>query len=234
MATVLGKSSCARPMDISPLFLVCEAGRARAIVGAPKRGLFPKMIRFNGFVCLVAVIIFFAAMPRNAAQSQSSDSPVVLTIAGDIENTNRGKFDPFRDGFLKYHEKEFTKAFEITRARLLALPQMDISIRAETEAWKGRPAVQLSGPKLSDVLDLAGAGGKPVTLYALDGYGAQFSVEKLSSQPWVLALTADGRPLGIGDRGPLWVAYATRDKPATEDEVALWVWSVFYIEVGDK
>jgi len=42
----------------------------------------------------------------------------------------------------------------------------------------------------------------------------------------------DGRYLGIGQRGPLWLVYARRDgKAYTEADEQRWPWAAFLIEV---
>lgn len=177
-------------------------------------------------VAVLALSFSFAmsGLPRSALAAD----PVLLTIA----NTNRGKMDPFQDGFLAYHEKGFERALSLTLKDLGSLPQREITALGSAETWS-RPVI-LKGPLLMDVLALAGANTKHVTIFALDGYGAAFDANLLSSREWVLAHTMNGRPLAIGGRGPLWLAYETGEKPASAEEEAKWVWSVFYIEVGKK
>ena len=182
-------------------------------------------MRFLPRLVFALVAPFVLSAPLAAQEGGGT----VLTVSGDIGKTNRGPFDAFHDGFLKYHEKTFDKAFEFDRAALAALPQQ--SITANAEAWPA--AVKLDGPKLADVLAAAGAEGKPVTVYALDGYGAAMTVDQIAAHDWVLALNADGKPLGIGGRGPLWLAYDTGSGRATTDEEGAWVWSVFHIEAGE-
>ncbi len=174
----------------------------------------------------IAFPVFGPLGPAAAAES------VLLTVAGDITNTNRGRIDPFQDGFLSYHEKSFDRAFEFTRTDLTRLPQFEITAFGSADTW--RKPVTLKGPRLKDVLAHAGADAKPVTIFALDGYGAVFDAKLLDSREWILAHTMNGQPLGIGGRGPLWLAHETGAKPASADEEAKWVWSVFYIEVGKK
>ncbi|MCP5081503.1 MAG: molybdopterin-dependent oxidoreductase [Alphaproteobacteria bacterium] len=178
---------------------------------------------------MALAVTFLALGPLGPALAAEA---VLLTIAGDITNTNRGKFDPFQDGFLAYHEKSFERAFQLTRNDLIHLPQSEITALGSADTWHG-PAT-LKGPRLKDVLARAGAGAKPVTIFALDGYGAAFDTKLLDSREWILAHTMNGQPLGIGGRGPLWLAYETGAKPASAEEEAKWVWSVFYIEVGNK
>jgi hypothetical protein len=104
-----------------------------------------------------------------------------------------------------------------------------VTITANAEGWPG--AVELEGPLLADVLEAAGATGRPITVYALDGYGASMSPEDIAAVAWVLAISADGEPLGIGGRGPAWLAYDTGEGVATAEEEGAWVWSVFHIAV---
>lgn len=171
------------------------------------------------------IALFMFSVPLAAQEGAGT----VLTVSGDIANTNRNRFDQFHDGFLNYHGKTFEKAFEFDRAALAALPQQ--SITAHAEPWSA--AVKMQGPKLADVLAAAGATGKPITLYAMDGYGADMTVDQIGAKDWVLAMNADGKPLGIGARGPLWLAHDTGSGKASAEEEGAWVWSVFHIEVGE-
>ena len=189
----------------------------------------PPFLKRSTFTALALALAFLAIATQPGARAADT---VLLTIAGDIANTNRGRFDPLVDGFLGYHEKSFDAAFELTGKDLAGLPQVEITALGSAEAWRG--PVSLKGPRLKDVLGLAGAGGKPVTVFALDGYGAAFDAKLLDSREWVLAHTLNGRPLGIGGRGPLWLAHETGAQPASAEVEAKWVWSVFYIEVGEK
>ncbi len=181
---------------------------------------------------LLLFAMMLAIMVPSAPAPVAAGDAVILTIAGDIEKSNRGAFDPFADGFLGYHDKAFKTAFEVTAKDLAGLPQVTITAFGEADTWKG--PVRLTGPRLKDVLALAGAVGKPVTVFALDGYGAEFDVKSLNAHDWVLAHSLNGRRLSLGGRGPFWLAYETGDTPATTDEEAKWVWSVFYIEVQSK
>ena len=113
---------------------------------------------------------------------------------------------------------------------LTSRKQVEISARAK--GW--RSVVAIRGPLLSDILKMAGATGSTVTLSALDGFAVELTPEELSAHEWVLGLLADGKPLGLGDKGPIWLAYDTSGLdalPAGSD--AKWVWSVFHIEVAE-
>ena len=175
---------------------------------------------------LVLAMLFAGA--ATAADLAKPDGPVVLTVAGNIEATNRPAFDAFEDGFLNYHEKRFDKAAAFDRAMLEDLGLQRIEVGFET--WPR--TYRFEGPRLTDVLAAVGAADRTVTLFALDGYGVQVTPADRAAQSWVLALTRDGAPLHLGQRGPIWALYAPPGgRAATHDDEARWVWSVFYIEV---
>ncbi|SEB90304.1 hypothetical protein SAMN05216452_3616 [Nitratireductor aquibiodomus] len=171
----------------------------------------------------VAIALLFPAASPCLAES------TVLTVSGAIGKTNREAFDPFFDGFLKFHDKTFDKAYTFDWDALAALPQQTIKVNADTEDWPRTLAME--GPLLRDVLATAEASGKTATLYALDGFGFEMGADKMASHDWILAMKVDGKPLGIGGFGPLWLVYDTGGRKAPEEEERSWVWSVFHIEV---
>ena len=172
---------------------------------------------------LILPFLFAAA----ASAAEAPKGMVLLTIAGEAGQSNRGPLDPHEDGFLKFQERSFEKAFAIDREMLEALPQHEVTVDAE--GWPR--AHKLKGPLVSDVLKLAGAGGKTVVFYALDGFATRFEPQELKDHEWVLAHSADGHPLGIGGRGPLWMAYDVPTGKASKDEEGHWAWAIFYAEV---
>jgi hypothetical protein len=177
---------------------------------------------------LAALVVALTAAHLLPAAAEPAAGPVLVTVTGAIALTNRVPFDPFRDSFLKFHNKSFDKAFGFDWAALARLPQHTIT--AQAEGWPR--AVAMSGPRLTDVLEKAGAAGRPVTLLALDGYAVELSLQDLAARDWILAIAADGEPLALGGREPAWLASDTAGRaPATPEEEAKWAWSVFLIEV---
>jgi hypothetical protein len=65
---------------------------------------------------------------------------------------------------------------------------------------------------------------------ALDGYGVELSAADRRKANWVLAIEADGRPLSLGGRGPVWLLSDTQGKTVGPDIENNWVWSAFLIE----
>jgi hypothetical protein len=168
-----------------------------------------------------------------AAAAAAEDAPApaggaVLTVVGNIGQTNRAPFDKFEDPFFAYHERSFEKAYAFDLAMLEAL-----GLHRATITYEGWPrALEIEGPLLRDVLAAAGAAEGTVATVALDGFATELSPADLTVEDWIVAIKEGGRYLGIGQRGPAWVLYARRDgKAATAEDEARWPWAVFLIEV---
>ncbi len=163
-----------------------------------------------------------------AAELAKPQGPVVVTIAGEIEHSNRPRFDPARDLFLRYHEKVFEKAAEFDYAMLeaLGMQQVEISI----PEW---PApLRLEGPRLEDLMAAVGASGKTVTVVALDGYASEIPWADVTSLDWIVGIRSDGAYLGLGQQGPLWVVYSYPDGRAlTLEDEQRWPWAAFFFEI---
>jgi hypothetical protein len=141
---------------------------------------------------------------------------VLLTVSGPLGKTNRGPVDAKRDVLLAEQKAEFKSAFEFDRAMLLALPQATVTGQPNTFA---KPA-SLSGPRLRELLESLEAAKLKVTFIALDGFAGWLAPEDIDGSDWILALSADGVPLGIGQQGPIWLVKNGAQK-------------VFYINIGE-
>ena len=91
--------------------------------------------------------------------------------------------------------------------------------------------IAFSGPRLADVLKAVGWNGSLITTLALDGYGTKIDKATLGKYDWILATRANGKPLGLGAKGPLWLVFdPPGDGPATDAEEGMWPWALFYIQ----
>ncbi|OFW72045.1 MAG: hypothetical protein A2W02_05210 [Alphaproteobacteria bacterium RBG_16_64_48] len=180
---------------------------------------------------LLALLVVAGALPAFAGDAaQPPRDMVVLTVSGLIGKTNRGPLDQKRDSLLARQKIDFAKAFAFDRAMLLALEQGTVRIQPpEFEA----PAT-FSGPLLRDVLGFIEAAKVKVTVVAVNGYVGWLTPEDIDASDWILALSADGVPLGIGQQGPIWLLN-TRAPDFKPDDIhhGHWVWAIFYIKVGD-
>jgi hypothetical protein len=176
-----------------------------------------------------ALLAVLATAPTSPASARdAAGGQPILTVTGNIGEANRPAFDGFNDAYLKFREKSFDKGYEFTIESLQALPQKTITAQAE----KWQDPVELTGPSLVDVLTASGALTSSITVTALDGYSITYSPEEIAAQDWILAWKANGKPLSIGGRGPLWLIHPSGATPAPDDVEARWIWSVFVIEVG--
>ena len=180
---------------------------------------------------LIALLIVAGALPAFAGdQAPAPRDMVLLTVSGMIGNTNRGPLDQKRDSLLASQKADFKSAFAFDRAMLLALPQG--SVTAQPSEFD-KPAT-FKGPQLREVLGRVEAAKVKVTFVAVDGYSGWLTPEDIDSSDWILALEADGVPLGLGQQGPLWLIN-TREPDFKPDDThhAHWVWALFYIHIGE-
>lgn len=168
-----------------------------------------------------AVALALAALPALAG------GPVLLTVTGAVEKTNRGPSDPALDVLFAFNEVDFAKAHEFDLDALAALPQTTV----KADFPKGGAQVSFTGPLLADLLAAAGAGGETVMVQAIDGYAMEVPRAELEAKGAVLALARDGKPLGIGSFGPAQLVFprAERDELASMPD-DWWIWQIFHIK----
>ena len=176
----------------------------------------------------LATALVFAGGASPSAIAADNAGPVLLTIAGEVSQPNRGAMDPFLDGVMNANNHSFGKATAFTFADLAKLPQVEIT--ANADGWPG--PVKLQGVRLADALAAAGAGGRAVTVYALDNFGVKLTPDEIAAKDWVLAHSANGAPLAVGGRGPMWLAWDTSASgPASKEQEGQWVWAVYLMTV---
>lgn len=182
--------------------------------------------------CL-ALLLVLAALPSAGHAVEQMPGPkemVLLTVAGDINNINRGPFDADKDSIFARLDIGFDRAFAFDRPMLMRLKQGTVT--AVTSEF-GRSAV-FSGPLLKEVLAAAGAAKARVSFVALNKYEGYLEPEDIDTSDWLLALDADGVPLGLGQQGPIWLinTRAPGDKP-NQSHREHWVWGTFFMRVGE-
>jgi hypothetical protein len=182
--------------------------------------------RMNVLRIVAAVALGLTATAAFADQKAAPSGSAMLTVAGKTAHWNRGAMAPERDSLMKQRNISFERAMTFDSTMLGALPQHELQV--VTPAGEGT----FSGPLLTDVLKASGAEAGKVRLIGLDGSDAELKPEELNGQNWILALVVDGKPVGIGDFGPLWLMHKPDSgKAPSKEEMERWVWSVFYIEV---
>lgn len=161
-----------------------------------------------------------------AAWAGPGAEPVVLTVTGNVAKPNRGPLDPFEDAVFSHLQVTFDKAFTFTLSDLKGLPQK--TVKAQYAEWPRE--VSATGPELGEVLKAAGAEGKKILVQAVDGYAPEFTAEDVARGKMILAVEADGKPLPMGGRGPLWL-FGPKDSFAGQEGEEGFAFAVIRIDV---
>jgi hypothetical protein len=165
-----------------------------------------------------------------ADEKAAAKGSVILTVAGKVTNWNRGAMIPERDNLFKRHNIKFEKAMVFDASMLASLPKQELQLSGKNEQVSFGKT--FSGPALADVLKASGVKDAKIRLTSLDGSTVDLSPDDIKKHNWMLALSVDGKPVGIGDFGPLWLLHKPASEGApTKEDLQNWVWSVFYIEV---
>ncbi|MCJ7526767.1 MAG: hypothetical protein MUO37_01435 [Methyloceanibacter sp.] len=180
---------------------------------------------------LLALLIVAGTLPALAAdEAQAPRGMTVLTVSGLIGKTNRGPFDPKRDSVLALQKADFKNAFAFDRETLLSLPQGTVTV---TTNEFDKPAT-FSGPLLREVLGYLEAAQVRTTFVALNGYTGWLDPDDIKASDWILALEVDGKPLGVGQQGPLWMLNTrSPDFKPNDEHHGHWVYAVFYMRIGE-
>jgi hypothetical protein len=181
---------------------------------------------------ILTAILALLLLCGGAAFADDAAAPkgmVLLTVGGKIGNANRGPLDPQKDSLLAIQKVKFEHAFAFDRDMLLGLKQGTVT--AETRELG---TATFKGPLLSEVLGKIEAAKLKLTFVAVNGYTGWLMPEDVDRSDFILALEADGKPLGLGQQGPVWLINTrAKGEKASEDHRGHWVWSLFYIHVGE-
>ncbi|KQT55181.1 MULTISPECIES: molybdopterin-dependent oxidoreductase [unclassified Aureimonas] len=131
------------------------------------------------------VVALLAPGVAGAADLPSPTGAVVLTVSGDIANTNNGS------------EADFDMA------ALEAMPGRAASMK--TPWTEGKTA--FSGPLLRSILSAVGARGRTIRLVALNDYAADIPVGDATDLDTMVATRMNGKAMSVRDRGPLFLIY---------------------------
>ena len=175
-----------------------------------------------------SLLSLVTALSLGAAAPVFAEGPALLTVTGDITDSNRGPVDPETDKLFIFNDVSFDKAREFDLGMLEKLPQATI----HADFPKGGARTEFSGPLLKDVLAAAGAEGEDVLIQAMDGYAIEVPVADLVDKGAVVALERDGRSLGIGGLGPTQIVFPRADRADLSDMPDdWWIYQIFHIKV---
>jgi len=164
------------------------------------------------------------------AEMPAPQGHVLLTLGGAVTETNlpaRGEND---GGLLGFLDVQHDGGAGFDAAALDGLEQFEITIAYGPEGHERE--ITFSGPRLSDVMRMAGADGKTAKPMAMDGYQAEIPWASIEAFQPIVATHADGGPMGIGGYGPTMIVFPpTDDADLTQEQAGQQVWALAYIGV---
>ena len=167
----------------------------------------------------LAIAMALLCLAAGAADAQSKlpkpSGQVILSVKGDIAVNNAGQ-----DGM---------NCVQFDRAMLEHLPQS----RLETNTpWTEGPQ-SFEGIRLVELLRLLEAGGKEITISALNDYSVTMNLQRYAPFGPLLAMRHNGEPMRIADKGPIWLVFPQDDFPELDQAQVhdLWVWQIHEIVV---
>ena len=178
--------------------------------------------------CWIA-LVSFAALAEDSSVPES-EGMVLLTVGGLVGKPNRGPIDKKRDSAMAKLKANFKHGFAFDRDMLLALPQGEVTA---VTLELGDEAV-FKGPLLKDLMVFIEAAKVKTRFIASDGYSGYLLPEDIDASDYILALEADGKPLGLDGQGPLWLMNTRKaGETVGEDNRGSHVWALVYMHVGD-
>lgn len=137
---------------------------------------------------MLAVAMTLVVAPARLVEAEEIQRPsgsVLLTVAGNIANTNgRGVAD-------------------FDRAMLEDLHQYNVTMKTP---WTDGE-VSFQGFQVRDLMAMVGAEGREVVATALNDYSASIPFEDFAERDVLIAMEMNGEPMRVRDKGPLWIIY---------------------------
>jgi hypothetical protein len=153
-----------------------------------------------------ALAVGVGALLVSATQAASSEG-VILTVEGAIAGPAR--------------------TFDRTALEKLGMHE----IRTATPWHDG--VVAFAGPRLDELMREVGASGTMIAAVALNDYEAELPIEDFAAHGPILAMTMNGRPMSVRDKGPLFIIYpySSSDELSNEKYYSRSVWQLTSIVV---
>jgi hypothetical protein len=168
----------------------------------------------TGRLCIfLAMLSLLAGLPAPASSQTlaAPGGPVVLEVSGRVSRTTDGK------------------VARLDREALQKLPRT--VIETSTPWTTGRQ--RFAGVSLKDLIDAVGAQGSEVSAVAINEYRVAMPLQEAIRDGALVAYEANGEPLPVRNRGPLWIVFAYDESPRLRGEQVLSrsIWQLKLLEV---
>lgn len=145
----------------------------------------------------IAVTLLFAAPVFAADPLPAPTGDVILTVSGAIDVTNT----------------EGAAALDLDMLRAMS------PVTVETTTIWTDGVQTFTGVPLNVLLDRLGANGTIIAASALNDYTVEIPASDAVDGGPILAYEANGTPLSVRDKGPLWIIYPYDSNSAYQAEV---------------
>ena len=162
-------------------------------------------------VSILASSMMIAGFAASAEEIAQPVGDVLLTVSGNIENTNR----------------EGVAIFDIDM--LKSLPKVEFST---TTIWT-QGDKEFVGVSLEDILEFVGGEGSSIRAIAVNDYAVEIPVDSLSGIAPIVAYELNGSTMSLRNNGPLWIVYPydSNDEFRTEVIYSRSIWQLVTLEV---
>lgn len=144
----------------------------------------------------LACTSFFAISSADAGSLAAPTEKPILTISGDIAETNTPE----------------GAQFDRTMLEKLGM----VTIETNTPWYKG--PMKFEGVPLDKLMAEVGAKGGKVVAYALNDYTTEIPMEDFTKHHAILALKRNGEYMPVKDKGPLFVVYPYDSDPELKSQ----------------
>ena len=145
---------------------------------------------------VVVFILFILGLVSQAYGLEAPTSNPIVTVTGKITQSNS------------------PEGVELDLEMLEALPQHTL---VTATPWY-RDVRSFRGPLLRDVLKLVGAKGDRLIVTALNDYQSEAPIQDSLQYPVILALSMNGKPLSVRDKGPSFIVYPFDQHPELKSD----------------
>ncbi len=167
-------------------------------------------MRYLRLTIAIAALLGWGAVGHASERLPQPTGPVLLTITGAIEQTNapgEARFDK-------------TMLDELGSASI----ETHTVLTEDLQRYEGIP--------LEAVLRRVGAKGNVMRAAAANAYEVDIPFDDLQYGP-LIAMQANGRPLTLRDKGPLWIVYPRDAHKVLQDQRydSRWIWQLIRLHV---
>ena len=160
---------------------------------------------------LISGALALVALPNTTDALDAPAGPVILTITGQITETN---------------------APDAAEFDIAMLEQLGGASLVTTTPWTtGQQS--FVGVSMETLLNAVGAEGQTLYVTALNDYHAELPMDDFYTYPVLLAYSLNGEFMSVRDKGPLWIVFPRDDNPAFGEpgNTYKWVWQLTTMEV---